>query len=112
MTCWGCWVQDLFVGAWQQANPDIDQVPFTFPPVYGPSKLGRGKKAQMGAFKNKGPRTNGGQYARLKQHGRGFMVHEANMKLPPPKKMHAKSVKGKQHGVSTAEYAMALDQEL
>lgn len=114
-------MQDIFVGAWQQANPDIDQVPFTFPPVYGPSKLGKGKKAERGAFKNKGPRTNGGQYARGKQHGRGFMVHESDAKLlpcqpKPPKQQHLKYVKGKQRdarsGVSAAEYAKALDQEL
>lgn len=114
-------MQDIFVGAWQQANPDIDQVPFTFPPVYGPSKLGKGKKAQRGAFKNKGPRTNGGQYARGEQHGRGFMVHESDAKLlprqpKPPKDKRSKQMKGKQRGakcgVSAAEYAKALDQEL
>ena len=121
ITCWGCRLQDIFVGAWQQAKPNIDQVPFTFPPVSCPSKLGRGKKTQKGAFKNKGPRTNGGQYDRLKQRGHGFMMHEADAKFllhqpKPPKEKHLKHVKGRKldarSGVSAVEYAKALDQEL
>lgn len=114
-------LQDSFVGAWQQADPAIDQVPFTFPPVHGPSKLGKGKKARIGAFRNRGARPNGNQYARDKQRGRGFMVHEADAKLlprppKPPKEKHLNYMKGKQRdarsGVSPAEYAKALDQEL
>lgn len=113
-------MQDIFVGAWQQASPDIDQVPFTFPPVHGPSRLGRGKKAKRGAFKNRGPRANGRRYARAKEQGRGFMVHAASAKLlpcqPKPSKGKLKQLQHKQpavrSAVSAAEYAKALDQEL
>ena len=62
-------MQDLIAGACQQADPDIDQVPFTFPPVHGPTKMGRGKRAKRGIFTDTGaPRHNGGQAARGRGH--------------------------------------------
>ncbi len=111
-------MQDLFAGAWQQADPEIDQVPYTFPPVHGPSKMGRGRRARRGIFRGRGkPRQNGGQAAGSMGRGRGFAEHHKKLLPRPPK-----PPKGRGHwappqpmpkrGVSTADYAMALDQEL
>lgn len=110
-------VQDLFVGAWQQADPAIDQVPFTFPPVHGPSKQGQGKKAKRGAF-NKGIRQNGRQFARTRGCGRGFIAREATLLPQESKASKDKSRRlqdqrpAARRAVSAAEYAMALDEEL
>ncbi|KAL0032885.1 hypothetical protein WJX77_004910 [Trebouxia sp. C0004] len=110
--------QDLFAGAWQQADPDIDQVPFTFPPVQGPSKMGRGKRAKRGIFRGRGaPRQNGGQAARVRGQGRGFVQHPAKL-LPEtakPSKVRHNYVPPQpapRRGVSAADYASALDQGL
>ncbi len=111
-------MQDLFAGAWQQADPEIDQVPFTFPPVHGPSKMGRGKRAKRGIFRGRGaPRQNGGQAARGRGQGRGFIQHPAKL-LPkpakPPKVRHnyVPPQLAPRRGVSAADYASALDQGL
>ncbi|DBA66882.1 TPA: hypothetical protein ACH3X2_002010 [Trebouxia sp. C0005] len=110
--------QDLFAGAWQQADPDIDQVPFTFPPVHGPSKMGRGQLAKRGNFQGRGaPRQNGGQAARGRGQGRGFIQHPAQL-LPesakPSKARHnyVPLQPAPRRGVSAADYASALDQGL
>ncbi|KAL0039457.1 hypothetical protein WJX79_008968 [Trebouxia sp. C0005] len=110
--------QDLFAGAWQQADPDIDQVPFTFPPVHGPSKMGRGQLAKRGNFQCRGaPRQNGGQAARGRGQGRGFIQHPAQL-LPesakPSKARHnyVPLQPAPRRGVSAADYASALDQGL
>ena len=109
-------LQDLFAGAWQQADPEVDQVPFTFPPVHGPSRMG--KRAKRGVFGGRGgPRQNGSQAARGRGQGRGFAEHPAKL-LPKP----TKPPKTRQNfvppqpetrrGVSAADYAQALDQGL
>ncbi|KAL0044760.1 hypothetical protein WJX82_008644 [Trebouxia sp. C0006] len=110
--------QDLFAGAWQQADPEIDQVPFTFPPVHGPSKMGRGKRAKRGIFRGRGaPRQNGGQAARGRGQGRAFIQHPAKL-LPKPAKpskvrhTYVPPEPAPRRGVSAADYAQALDQGL
>ena len=108
-----CCLQDIFVGAWQQADPAIDQVPFTFPPAHGPTNTGRCKSTQrafLGAFKNKGSRQNGQQFAASRGHGRGFNPREA--KLQPRAAKPPKGIKQPKGGVSAAEYAKALEDGL
>ena len=113
-----CFVQDLFAGAWQQADPAIDQVPYTFPPVHGPAKMGKGKKSKKGVFKGKGKaHKNGGQAARGMEEGQGFIEHPQKLLPCPPKPPRARDQwvlpePMPRRGVSATDYAAALDQEL
>lgn len=114
---WCTVVQDLFVGAWQQADPAVDQVPYTFPPVLA-SVAGKAQpKAKSKGKKSKAPlirKTSQATKPKAKP------MHDAGHLLPPQSvsTQHAAAeklptaVQAKGVGVSAAEYAQALYEDL
>ena len=108
-------MQDLFAGAWQQADPEVDQVPYTFPPADGASKMGRGRKATRGSFRGRGqPRQNSGRAIHGKAQGRGICKHPLAMppRLPQKSVPFVPPVPATRQRVSAADYAAAIEGEL
>ena len=120
-------LQDLFVGAWQQADPAVDQVPYTFPPLI-PANLGKAqsksskpKKAQ-GKGKAKGlaqaqgrpPRQSAqGQVNKLqKGPGQNAAQGQALAAAAVADDSVPAQLAPRWTGVSAADYAQALYEDI
>lgn len=105
------------MGAWQQADPAVDQVPYTFPPVLASTAGNAQPKAKSKARKSKAPvlrKTRQAAQPRAKQmHNTahlppsGPVSSKAAAAEQPPTAFQARGV-----GVSTADYAQALYEDL
>lgn len=109
-------LQDLFVGAWQQADPAVDQVPYTFPPVlasHAGKALPKANKAKKG--KAQSHRQTGSKAVPKPQqvHKPGHSSAPALVAAEPiEQEKQISAAKAKVVGPSAAEYAQALYEDL
>ena len=105
------------MGAWQQADPAVDQVPYTFPPVLAINASKAQPKAKSKAKKSKAPvLRKAGQAAQTQARQMHIDGHQP---LPGPVRMNnataeqlTTTVQARGVGVSPAEYAQALYEDL
>lgn len=104
-------LQDLFVGAWQQADPAVDQVPYTFPPVLAANPGKVQPKANKKAKKSK---------SNLPRLPKATQRHKTGQDSTPVVQTGEAAACAKQQtagkakavGVSAADYAQALYEDL